>query len=181
MISFKANYINDTNIKCLNKNGNYKNMPARLVELDIDSDLDLEALKKVEKNWKKGDDYAEYICRAFKEYHDKIKINEAEKFYALTSQYGGYQNLDGNKILGVAQVYKEARDSLEIEFLQTNPQYKYGIENRKIKHIGKAITLSLKKLYKNNKISLFSTTEGRPFYKKLGFETVIDAFMVLKH
>ncbi len=180
MISFKANPINDTNVKYLNQNGKYKNLPAKLVELEIDSDLDLEALLKVKNNWKKGDDYAEFVCRAFQEYHDKVKTNEAEKFYALTSQYGGYQNLDGNKILGVAQVYKEANGSIEIEFLQTDPKYRYGIENRKIKHIGKAITQSIKDIYKNNEITLFSTKVGKPFYKKLGFKIDKEPLMRLK-
>ena len=180
MISFKANLINNTNVKQLNHSGNYKNMPARIVELDIDSDLDLEALKKVKENWKNGDLFAEEIYNSFKQYHDKLSTNNAEKFYALTSQYGGYNNLDGNKILGVAQIYKEAGNSLEIEFLQTNPQYKHGIENRRIKHIGKAITQSIKSIYKDNDITLFSTRAGKPFYKKLGFEIVEDTFMKLK-
>lgn len=180
MISFKANLVNNTNVKCLNKNGNYKNMPVRLVELEVDSDLDLEALAKVKENWKDGDVYAQDVHMCFEQYHNNIRPNTSEKFYALTSQYGGYENLDGNKILGVAQVYKESGNAVEIEFLQTNPQYKYGIENRKVKHIGKAITQSLKEIFKGNEISLFSTKVGKPFYKKLGFEIVEESLMRLK-
>ena len=148
MISFKANLVNNTNVKCLNKNGTYKNMPVNLVELDIDSDLDLEALEKVKENWKKGDVYARDIFAHFKEHYEgnlsKNNKNIPEKFYALTSQYGGYNNLDSSKILGVAQIYKEVENYLELTALQTNPKYRYGSESREIKHIGKAIVNSLK-------------------------------------
>ena len=178
MISFKANFVNNTNVKCLNRNGNYKNIPVQFVELDIDSDLDMETLTKVKENWISEDDYAKKICDDFKDYHDKIKINEAEKFYALTNQYGSCTNLDPAKILGVTQVYKDFENSLEIVYLQTNPKYKYGTEKREIKHIGKAIIESIKNNFKNNEIFLFTTDAGRPLYQKLGFKSVRDTVVM---
>ena len=180
MISFKANFVNNTNVQCLNRNGNYKNMPVQFVELDIDSDLDMETLTKVKENWVAEDDYAKKIHNDFKDYHDKIKQNEAEKFYALTSQYGSCTNLDPTKILGVTQVYKDFENSLEIVYLQTNPKYKYGTEKREIKHIGKAIVSAIKENFKSSCILLFTTNAGRPLYQKLGFKSIKDTMMVLK-
>lgn len=180
MINFKANLINNTNVKCLNRNGNYKNLPVSFVELDIDSDLDLETLLKVKETWGYEDDYAKLVYNSFEQYHNKTLTNKTKKFYALTSQCCGFNNLDETKILGITQIYRDASRYFEIEALQTNPKYRYGKENRKIKHVGKAIIESLKDVFKGDEIHLFTTKAGRPLYQKLGFETVKDTFMILK-
>jgi hypothetical protein len=64
--------------------------------------------------------------------------------------------------------------------LQTNPEYRYGVKNREVKHIGEAIIQSLKKIFNKDSILLYSTEAGKPLYKKMGFETVKDTFMILK-
>ena len=180
MISFKANLVNSINIKQLDKNGCYKDLPANFVELDINSELDLKTLSKVNENWKQGDNFAKLIYNSFYHYHNIRKKSKKGKFYALTSQQGDFKELDENKILGITQIYKNNRKSIEIESLQTNPKYIYGVKNRKIKHIGEAIIQSLKENFNNCDILLFSTKAGKPLYEKMGFKTIKGFMMILK-
>ena len=180
MISFKAHYIDNINIKKLTQNGEYIDSSASFVELNTNSVSDLDALANVKGKWGKEAKFATKIFNAFEEHHTKSKIDKTEKFYALTSQQGNYKNLESNKILGIAQIYKDVGDYFEIVNLQTNPEYRYGVKNREVKHIGEAIIHSLKKIFNKDSIILYSTEAGKPLYEKMGFETVKDTFMILK-
>jgi hypothetical protein len=106
MISFKANLVNSINIKQLDKNGCYKDIPANFVELNIKSESDLNTLSKVKENWKQEDSFAKLIYNSFYHYHNLRNKSKKGKFYALTSQQDDFKELDENKILGVTQIYK---------------------------------------------------------------------------
>ena len=182
MISFKAHYINNINIKKLAQNKEYKDSPVSFIELDINSASDLNALAKLKEIWGKEAKFATKICNAFEDYHYKARRDKTQRFYALTNQQGNYQNIDSNKILGITSIYKDNDngDYFEIINLQTNPKYRHGLENREIKHVGEAIIQSLKEIFNKDLIFLYSSEAGKPLYKKMGFETIKDSFMILK-
>lgn len=180
MINFKANLALQTEVKQLYKKDSYTRVPATFVKLDINSLDDYLALRNVSQDWKDGDLYAIDVFNRFKENFEEKPENPVESFFVLTKQRKNLNKLDFSKILGVAELYQPTGGPIEIEFLQTNPAFLDTLELPAIKHVGKAMIESFKKIFKDREIALFSTPDAISFYKKLGFKNIESNLMVLK-
>ncbi len=180
MITFKANLSALTNIKQLTGEQTYKNIPAAFVELQIDSEDDLNALETIAYDWQDGDIYARDVYERFRINYEEQNPKTNERFFALTTQSENFKNLNPYKILGVAELYKPSENISEIEFLQTSPAYLNNIELPQIKHIGKAMIDCFKMIIKDKDISLYTTASAKSFYEKMGFKNIESNLMLLK-
>ena len=89
----------------------------------------------------------------------------------MTTQSENFEKLESEKILGLSLFSETTKPENEINWLQTNPVYKYGsIEPRKYKGIGKAIIEYVKEHYRDKNIKVFAADDAINFYKKLGFK-----------
>lgn len=122
-INFKANYIKPTYIKDSQKN----KQEASFVELDITDRNDMKALKKTTENWQ--DSLADFIYEDSKDAY-LWKLG-GRHIYAVTKQKDNFENLDYNKILGLAEL-SEAYKLNELEILQVNPEATYSTQQKRI-------------------------------------------------
>ncbi len=180
IINFKGKLASQAEIKQLCNNDTYTNVPASLVELDIGSTDDFEALGKVVYSWRDRDIYAVDVYNRFKKFYMDNEQPNDERFFVLTKQTKNLEKLDSTRILGVAELYKPMDETIEIEFLQTDPTYVYSLETPLFKHIGKAIIESFKKILKEKEIVLFTTPTAKKFYEKLGFKNIKSNLMILR-
>lgn len=175
MINFKGKLALSTEIQQLSQGNIYKQVPASFVELDITSKDDLIALRNIAQDWKNNDRFAAEIYNDFK-YDFKYPTDE-DRYFVLTKQDANHNKLDYSKALGVAKLYKSEDKPMLIDYLQTNPKY-INTNSKKLpemKHIGKTIVESLKKILNNREIWLYTDSEIVPFYEKLGFKEKINS------
>ena len=170
MISFKAKLIGSTTIQCYNnKKKAYEDCNVSFIRFSKHSKSDLMAVQKVSKMWQPQDKYAKNIAKNFcYEYSKKYNQYYNDNFFALTLQDCNYENVDPTKVLGMAEALKK-RKTFYLDFLQTNPKYKYGDKKRKYKNIGTAIIESLKNIKRIKSIILIPNNFAVKFYEKCGF------------
>lgn len=175
-VSFGAIPINKVKIKKFDKTAKrYADYPATFVKLDSYNRDDINAVDIVSKKWK-GAKYIQQISTAAHWIKDKpIEI------YALTSQQANFENLQANKILGLAEIrLDENPKNTLLHYLQVRPGAKHVNQKHKVnyKYVGTTILKSLKNIYKD--ISLFADSDNNviKFYKKNGF---IDDFDGSRH
>lgn len=103
-----------------------------------------------------------------------MKKPSAYKYYVLTEQKKDFETLIPEKVLGLVSVEKSFPNprSNTIRYLQTNPIYKFSVENSKYKRIGTMLVDSLIKLFPKKNIVLTSDGESLRFYQKLRFENI---------
>lgn len=170
--SFKAKslpHVNAKDIKKLNSiTGSYGTCSVRVVELDTKNLQDYYTLENVSGNWD-GQLFAGTIK---KNAYDMINgyISQKENhIYFLTTQAENFDVLEGDNILGMAQLHKGNSNTAVLKYLQVLPKTKHGAKQREFIGIGQALVSFIKELYCCNiKVKpYYSTTD---FYKKQGFE-----------
>lgn len=175
MITFEAKPIKSTTIKQLNTNSVYKNIPVYFAQLDPKSKYDYNSLQKAIESWRSADLYGASLFRDFKErakiYAEKRQPKENEKFWVITTQLKDFDKLKPRKILGVMKTVHSSNKGINIEFLQTNPKYKYGEIFRRYKNIGEAIWKSFVSTINKDTIYVCSTKESIDFYTKMGMKS----------
>ena len=170
--TFGAKLINTASVVKLTPPTNkYTKRWIGFVQIFPENQQDFEALGNIAKHWDK-DKFARNAYHAACEIRNQNSYYAAHKIYALTSQAGNYEDLDPDKILGVAHVVPFSKDHMCLKHLQVKPSYIYS-SNPEYKGIGTAIIKSLKILC--NKISLTSSSEKsvKNFYKKNGFKEIM--------
>ena len=174
-INFTAYYVDNVNIKYLDKDNVKKDKEVALVELDKDFQPDRDAIQDAAFLWQRPGkhNYAWNILDEMeKEWCPPDTINE--HYYALTTQKKGYEKLNERQILGVMMLSEYNTDCSEIEWFQVKPLYKYSKtkKGRKYSDIGYAMLKYVIDNYKSKPIFVSASTEAVEFYKKYGFKQV---------
>ena len=161
-ISFKANYICDSQVKRNNK-------PCSLsfVQIDTKNMSDIIALKELDYMWGRKTYFSDISDNASLD--NVYGLNSKFKqYYALTTQTKDFNKLDSEQILGLVQVEPDVHYN-EINYLQVLPTQNYSNPEREYKNIGSSIIDTVTKIYPNKKLMLYSTDAALNFYKKIGF------------
>jgi hypothetical protein len=159
--NFKASPIRATSIKKFLKNGEITSVQATFVKLDKVGDLD--AIKKSNKNYIKGD-----IMDSFCSNMEYCTLKN-DTYYALVEQTKNFDKLIPSKILGVAEVTTRNKE-MHIDTFQTCSKQVYF--RNKYKHIGQTLMQNVVREAKEKKadeITLLSVMSAKPFYQKMQF------------
>ena len=139
---FRAKLIYNPNIGKKDIYPNYFQERISFVKINPKNDKDIKALEQAVGTWlydRFGANvlYATRACRNGSEYYKNHST------YALSSQKSDFDNLDGNKILGLVHTSPENGNTTFIEHIQANPEMIYQ-KVPEYKGIGTAILNSLK-------------------------------------
>ncbi len=163
MLTFQANYLNSASIQRINA---YKPCTKKVafVEINPHSTSDILAIHKTAINWDKngGEGLAYDICHS-------VNKKTKDRFFAITTQKTGFEQLDYRQILSLAQVKTKNKNEEFIEYLQVDPENKKKAENPNFSHIGTAMLDSIKQLFYKKHIELDSLKTAIPFYLRNGF------------
>lgn len=174
MITFQANPINSASIIKLNKKFNIKtNEPVVFAEMSPFSAKDKCTMKKIPFMWgeKRGD--SAMIADTFEYLSDsKDYGNITNRFFVLTKQQDDFQHIKPTTVLGVLQTGSAGRDKEYVEFMQVNPFYQYNNPFSDLKNVGTVMLNSVKEIFKNKKLSLYSPAETVEFFEKNGFKAI---------
>ena len=114
-------------------------------------------------------------CTFFKDDFFNAKKNLPNwKLYALSTQIDSFENLEGDKILGLAQVSKDSPQAINLEYLQVKPEYTHNNSLPNFKHVGSGIIDCLKNLNHVARINVISILEEIDFYIMNGFVFDLD-------
>lgn len=173
MISFKANLIQPVLIERMSQS-----VPASFVELDNASKQDLKTLRQVSRSWDNGKTYAWDVYNFFS---CQLEDDEQRRYFAITTQKQSLENLDSNRVLGVAQMMDEKEHYL-LEFLQVDPENNFSAFYRIFKGVGAAMLTVLKTLFNDKDIFLRPANQMvSVFYEKQNFEFLKETrYMRLK-
>ena len=168
-INFKARYVSSDNIKRFDwMKKTYNPAKVNIIELDSANISDIKAIHKLVKNWK-GAEYIHSIAGIICSMHARYIDKNEHSVYAVTTQKKNFAKLNSKKILGLAEVKTTRDDSVNLDYLQVNPDYIYSVKNRKYNGVGKCILDFIKNTYMKT-ITLRSDYTATDFYEKNGFE-----------
>lgn len=172
MLTFKANYISSATVQHYDKNSNkYTPLETSFVELRPEQKNDLRSIKDLGYLWYPRALFIDDFENDFMELCRYQNYNSVSKFYALTKQKTGFEDLKAKDILGFTQVCKRKENLYKLDYIQTHPDFMHDSGERQIKHIGKAIMDSVKQLLPEGKsIWLESLVTAEEFYLKQGFK-----------
>ncbi len=149
----------------------YSSVPVSFVELNPFDKQDLKTLEKIIYEF--GDDsYAGNIYFDAKHFNQDIP-RLLMRFFAITKQKDSFEKLKPEEILGLADITEKGGFKINLNYLQTHPQYLNSYPRPKFyKGIGTAIIDCLKNMAQ--KINLRSTPSSATinFYKKNGFSSL---------
>ena len=166
MINFTANYIDRTQVKKLYDVQN-SNMDVAFVEFNSANKNDLRTLESLSYSWGPSElPHFIYICAD--EQAKGASSLAFDRFFAITRLQDSYEKINPQNVLGIAQT-SHACGAVEIQFLQTHPEYEYANPNRQIKKVGNALVKSIQKFFKNFDIDVVPKNSAETFYEKLGF------------
>lgn len=157
-------------VKILKRKGeHYVPYDADLVKLNINRRNDIRNLISIQDSWNTFLAYRLFdLCTAL----DLHIFNR--KYVILLSEpqkYGRKDNLNPNKILGISLFIERPLNRYnKLEILQTNPKYKFGINNRKFTDIGQCLLNFLKKNFSKKPFKLTSSNDARGFYINNGLK-----------
>lgn len=173
-LNFNARFLSGANVRRFNSKNQDQTYPVgvSIVEIKPECDKDVSAVRRTIKRWEKRDEYGHVIYQDLKSIRDGIFPKEKNKVFALTLQKDDFKNIDSKQILALAEIYKEKRKSINIDFLQVDPEFKYSLSRNKYKNIGKAFIEYFKAKFKDRIITLKSTYKAANFYEKMGFEVI---------
>lgn len=176
MISFTANYITSTSIQKIDDKA-HPNKDVAIVEFNPTSKDDLAALEDLNYTWD-----SKILPDLYLSFYDTFLssgVDCSEKYYALTTQKDNFKKIQPECILGVVQVNDDkVSDSIEIDYLEVNPDEQYGSEFRRYKHVGKALLSSIFKLFRDKQVAkVYALEEAIPFYSALGVRQINEAEM----
>lgn len=174
-ISFKAQYIKATPIKNLKRDLSYSVKEASFVVLEPQNQADICAMRSINLSWDSG--FLRSIYNNLSRYNDKFKI------FALTTQKQNFEELNANKILGVALVERKPDGVLYLDYLQTNPKYiREKVLFPKYKNIGTAMLNCIKQMPNIKCIKAVSVPTAFDFYLKNDFKpehNLLDDFSII--
>lgn len=169
-INFRAKLINTAQIKKLNPNGTYSPQKISIVEIDPTNIQDIFAISDAAKYWT-GEKYASNISYTTNCLFHNILDRKKYKVFAATEQLNNLDNLEENKILGMTDVKKTGKRTVELNYIQVNQDYHLFMDKPRHKNIGTSIMDTLKSLY--DKIELTAARGSvKDFYIKNGFKNV---------
>ena len=88
----------------------------------------------------------------------------------MTKQDSDFDNLDDSKILGMAEINKEDKNSVELNYIQVDPEQTSLSQRAEYKNIGSKMLDLLKNKYADKVIKLRADAGSvSEFYKKNGF------------
>lgn len=168
-ISFKAQYIRQMNVQKRSTNGTYNNASLSLVKFDIKNENDLKALYDITQNQD-----TKFLPDVYDDVLSSYKSKETKfaNLLLLTEQKENFEKLEAGKICGYTDFIRQNQKSLQINYLETIRNNKFGIKNREYKGIGKAFLDFFKCFYNKNikNINLYVFDEKvRKFYTDNGF------------
>ena len=170
MINFTGNLIHYTDVLKRNHGNNYSKQKVAFVELDMSSSYDKKFINNITDSWRYYTDYVDVMNVNFDYYYDNPEAPKPPRIFALTRQTDNFDNLDYTKALGLVQTSDGLNNNIDIELLQTNPEYINFDRNTDIKYIGTTILDSLKEYFNGKKLTLYSVMEAIPFYQKNKFK-----------
>ncbi len=143
----------------------YKNKePIKAAIVRIDKS-DLDSLAKVVDRW--DTDLSDKIVNNLY-YKD---LPSYKKIFAISTQRGGYQNLDDTKVQGLFQVVDD-KSKYTLQYLEVNPEHQHSARQsnpNKLSDIGKACINFIKSTFaKEKETDLYALEEAKPFYEKIG-------------
>jgi len=181
MISFQANYINSASIKYLSQSNEYQDMNTSLVELELGSHSDKQALKKISKSWGKeyrnlkkqgyeisGEGY--FADDIYNRYKNSRKNPNDKNYYAITLQSDKFEKLNPDEVLGIAEIKKNAFGEYLLEALQVKPEHTAFIKGSKYKNIGRGFLDSLLETLNFKEFRVIPTLDTMLFYDKYGLD-----------
>ena len=173
-INFKANLISNPTI--LKKKTDIKNTAkASFVEINPLEYSDIYSLKNIANLWRRrssNTNFADDIyCSANNDYF-LMNFFGNNRYFALTTQRQGFENLDPFEVLGLAQLRK-IEDGHYLDFIKISPDEARGAEIAQFKHLGTTFIRCLQKLNDVEKITLAPLISLKDcFYSKLGFNDI---------
>ena len=172
MISFEGNYLKSINILKVDKSNTLSSMETTLVGLNPFSASDMQAVRSAVKKFGSEGYFGQSIACDMEEVSNDHLQSATKKFYALTGQLFGFENLNYKKILGLMNIYLNPIDNrLTLNYIQVDPKHISTNAGSKYKHIGTGMIEGLKSLFPDMKIVLVSKDQNTDkFYAKLGFK-----------
>lgn len=169
--SFKAKFINCTSInKFDNASGKFIPENVNWLKFDRKNLYDVVALSQAAKNWQ-GEKFASNIAYMAMLMSERFLKNEPCEIFILTNQKEDFDNLDNSQIIGMAEINKETKDTINLNYIEVDPTKSTLNINSKYKKIGSRMLDLLKARYANCKIKLTADAGSvSEFYRKNGFE-----------
>ena len=149
----------------------YQPSTADIVDLNPFDINDVKSVEEIAKEF--GSDtfvnnIAFNIKHAYVYKDSRSDLSDDMRILALTRQTSNFNDLKADEVLGVVEISELNNKKIEIEYLNTNPQYIYSYGPPYIKRIGTAIINYLKDKY--DCITLNSASSATVFYLKNGFK-----------
>ena len=169
MISFTGNLIHYTDVLKRTRGNHYTKEKVAFVELDMTSPQDYHFINSISDSWKYFTDYVDVMCVNFNWQYKHPDAPKPPRIFALTEQLDSFDELDHKKALGLVQTNVGLVNNINIDLLQTNPDYINHNRRSDIKYIGTTILDSIKELFKGEHLTVYSVEDAFPFYLKNKF------------
>ena len=169
MITFKAQYIDSTNIIKIADNKNKNAHKVSFIELDAKDPSDLNAIRKVARSWDKYS-YASDIYNHALSAH-LWNEDTGQAFFALTEQRNNFEKANPFDILGICEIRKRFGTNYYLNYIQTDPEFMFEplrFGEATYKNIGKALIKKVLDYFPKKNLVLHATSSSIDFYKKIG-------------
>ena len=168
--NFGAKFIGNVEIKKYNPElDKYFHNKASFIEIEPENCMDILALDNSIRHWDYDLYGANVAYMAFLMMGNK-ELYSNKRIYALTTQENNLDKLDDEKIVGMAEVTEFDNNSVELDNIQAKPFSVQTNYKKPFQLVGTKMLNSLKKIYSNKTIELFSRAGNTTqFYKKNGF------------
>ena len=169
-ISFGARLVKSTQVQKLSpKNKSYIPKNVAVVEIDPYNSSDISALSDAARSWV-YEKYASNIVYTANSLFSKDLDEKYHKVLAVTEQLENLKFLDSKKILGMADIKIKDPKSIELNYIQVDPEISYYIGNQSsYKKIGTKILDVLKSMYDRIELTV-AKGSVKNFYLKNGFK-----------
>lgn len=167
-LGFKANFECKAEIKKINSGG-YVPEFVNWVKFDRNNLLDVMALSYAARSWEREKFASNIAYRAMLMSETRLKDEPCE-IYIMTRQDKDFDDLDDSKILGMAEIEKKDKNSVELNYIQVDPEQTSSCQRAEYKNIGSKMLDLLKAQYADKIIGLRADAGSvSEFYKKNGF------------
>lgn len=183
-VSFNAKFIKPVLVKKMNSETNrYHNVSVSVVEVLPQDLCDVYSISITAKSWE-NDLFAGNIAYNLSQlFQSKTKDTDL-RFFALTKQKENFDDLESDDILGLCEINQSRPNELQLNYIQTNPQFIYSLGLAAYKGIGTALIKFLHSMENIDIITLIArkTYAVSNFYKKNGFiNTENNKFVYIKN
>lgn len=180
-LSFQADLKDRVFIKQRFDGDVYESKGASIVEFDKKCENDKKALEQTANYWstipEKNNNFAIDIYNEFLD-AQKTDVDAYDRqFFGITLQDDKFENMNSDKLLGLAQVCHVSQDeylSLKsdgymLDLLQTKPNNKHGVSGREYKEAGQRMLEFVIKKYTSKPLLVVPTKSAEQFYYNNGF------------